>query len=94
MLAGFDLAAGLRWYRANMHPSRDLEAPRSLPRVDLDVLGVWSDGDVYLSERQMVESARFVSRFRYERVVGASHWIPLDAPELVNSLLLAHLGAA
>ncbi len=28
-LARFDLAAGLRWYRANMHPSRELHARAS-----------------------------------------------------------------
>ena len=65
--------------------------PRALPPVNHDVLGLWSDGDVYLTERQMVETARFVPNFRYERIEGASHWIPLDAPDRVDELLLEHL---
>jgi pimeloyl-ACP methyl ester carboxylesterase len=90
-LAELDLTPALNWYRANLHPSRDLQPPRELPPVTADVLGVWSDGDAYLTERQMAESAQFVPSFRYERIEGASHWMQLDAAERVNELLLSHL---
>jgi pimeloyl-ACP methyl ester carboxylesterase len=37
-------------------------------------------------------SARYVTGpWRYGRVEKASHWIPLDAPEAVNALLLDFL---
>jgi pimeloyl-ACP methyl ester carboxylesterase len=29
--------------------------------------------------------------WRYEEITGASHWIPLDAPERLNELLLGWL---
>ena len=61
-----------------------------MPSVDLDTLGIWSTGDAYLTERQMVETSRFVPRFRYERVEG-SHWIPLSASEQSLRLVLEHL---
>src|SRR4051794_4296350 len=65
VIAEFDLTPGLNWYRANLHPSLDLAPRRGLPPVAAEVLGMWSDGDVYLTERQMVESAQFVPSFRY-----------------------------
>ena len=37
----------------------------------------------------MKKSAAFVSGpWRYEEIPGASHWVPLDAPERLNELLL------
>jgi pimeloyl-ACP methyl ester carboxylesterase len=91
VLAGFELTPGLNWYRANLHPARELAPPRELPPVEADTLGLWSDGDIYLTERQMAESAEFVPRFRYERIERASHWMQLDAGERVNALILSHL---
>jgi pimeloyl-ACP methyl ester carboxylesterase len=32
--------------------------------------------------------------WRYAEIGGASHWIPLDAPEELNALLLDWLSAA
>lgn len=40
----------------------------------------------------MTDSAQHVSGpWRYERIEGAGHWIPLDAPERLNELLLDFL---
>jgi pimeloyl-ACP methyl ester carboxylesterase len=83
------LTAGLSWYRASMHPARQLEPQRSVPPVAAPTLGIWSSGDRYLTEAQMVESAEHVTGpWRYERVDGASHWMQLDATERVNALLV------
>ena len=58
-------------------------------------LGVWSTGDIALTERQMVDSATYVTgHWRYEQIDGIGHWIPLDAPAQLNTLLLDHLAAA
>jgi pimeloyl-ACP methyl ester carboxylesterase len=86
------LTAGLSWYRANLHPARQLEPRPALPAVAAPTLGVWSSGDHYLNEEPMLRSAELVSGpWRYERIDGASHWMQLDAPERVNALLLEFL---
>lgn len=82
------LTAAINLYRANL----GLVLPRSYPHARMPVLGIWSDGDVALSEKQMLLSRDYVDAdWRYERVEGASHWLQLDAPERINALLLAYL---
>jgi pimeloyl-ACP methyl ester carboxylesterase len=87
------LTAALNWYRANLPVERLLDGGRSLPPVAAPTLGIWSAGDHYLKEAAMTRSAaRVTGGWRYVRVEGASHWIPLDEPELLNRLLLEFLG--
>jgi pimeloyl-ACP methyl ester carboxylesterase len=86
------LTAGLGWYRANLHPARELDPPREIPSVPAPTLGLWSDGDIYLVEDFMKRSGEFVSGdWRYERIEGASHWMQLDQPDRINALLLEFL---
>jgi len=84
------LTAALNWYRANNPPaSGSAGAP---PQVAIPVLGVWSDGDAYLTEIRMKTSGeRIKGPFRYERISNASHWLMLDQPEALNQLLLSFL---
>jgi pimeloyl-ACP methyl ester carboxylesterase len=90
-IEGFDLTPGLNWYRANMHPRREL-VRRPLPPVKADTMGIWSDGDMYLTENGMKRSGEHVTgSWRYERIEGAGHWMQLDAPERVNALLIDFL---
>jgi pimeloyl-ACP methyl ester carboxylesterase len=90
-IEGCDLTPALNWYRANMHPGREL-ARRPLPPVQADTMGIWSDGDAYLVEEGMKRSGELVDgTWRYERIEGAGHWMQLDAPERVNALLLDFL---
>ena len=52
-----------------------------------------SSNDHYLDGERMKMSGRFVKGpWRYEQIDGASHWIPLDAPDRLNQLLLEWLG--
>jgi pimeloyl-ACP methyl ester carboxylesterase len=82
------LSAGCNYYRAN--PGMILG--REYPFVTMPVCGLWSDGDRFLTERQMVESRQYVQGpWQYRRVEGANHWLQLDAPEKVNTLLLEFL---
>jgi pimeloyl-ACP methyl ester carboxylesterase len=84
------LSAGMNYYRANF----DMVIPREYPSARVPVFGIWSDGDSYLVEDQMIGSERYVrGPWRYARVQGANHWLQLDAPEQVNQLLLEYLGA-
>jgi pimeloyl-ACP methyl ester carboxylesterase len=86
------LTPALNWYRANVPPESFLSPPPELPAVPAPTMGVWGSGDFALTEAQMVGSAAFVSGpWRYERVDGVAHWIPLEAPEKLNELLLDFL---
>jgi pimeloyl-ACP methyl ester carboxylesterase len=82
------LTAGLNWYRANaLHVTKH-------PRPQIPVLGVWSENDRPLTEAQMTGSAKYVEApFRYERLPGASHWFPLDAPKPLANLLIGFFRA-
>lgn len=87
------LEAALAIYRANSRPESFIAPPRDHPPVEVPVMGVWSTEDPALTERQMVESERYVSGpWRYERLEGVGHWIPVEAPEELNALLLDWLG--
>lgn len=87
------LTAALNWYRANVPAAVFGSARRApLPPVTVPALGIWSDGDDYLTEQQMTASADHVlAEWRYERIHGAGHWIPLDAPDAVTRLLVTTL---
>lgn len=87
------VTAALNWYRANISAESFGQLnPQPLPPVECPVLGVWSDGDHHCGEAQMLASQRYVTGpWRYARVDGASHWIPLDAPETLNKLLVEFL---
>ena len=86
------LTASLNWYRANLAP-RMPGPPRELPPVQAPTLGIWSANDHYLDVERMKMSNRFVKGlWRYEQIDGASHWIPLDACDRLNQLLMEWLG--
>lgn len=89
------LTAALAYYRANVPPASFLGPPVDLPAVAADTLGVWSSDDMALTEAQMVASRDWVDgAWRYERIEDVSHWIPVDAPETLNRLLLDWLPGA
>ena len=85
------LTASLNWDRAHLAPR--MPGPRpELPPVTAPVLGIWSDGDRYLDGARMRASGDVVKGpWRYAEISGATHWIPLDAPEQLNDLLLGWL---
>jgi pimeloyl-ACP methyl ester carboxylesterase len=86
------LTAGLNWYRANSAPHLELGRTRPFPPAAVPTLGMWSTGDEYLVEGSMMRSYDHVTAsWRYERVEGASHWMQLDEPGLINDLLVEFL---
>lgn len=86
------LTPALSWYRANVPPAALVEPAMVLPPISVPVMGVWSTDDMALTEEQMTGSAAHCAAgFRYERIEGAGHWIPLDAPDALNALLLDFL---
>jgi pimeloyl-ACP methyl ester carboxylesterase len=62
---------------------------RDLPTIPVPVMGLWSSKDLFMVERQMTGSRGHVGgSWRYERIDGPGHWLQLQAPEHVNTLLL------
>lgn len=87
------LTASFGWYRANAHPRTIINPPPELPPIRCPVMGVWSRGEVALTEKQMTGSQAYVEgSWRYERIEDAAHWMQLDAPDQLNRLLLDFLG--
>ncbi len=66
-------------------------------RIEAPVLVIWGEQDRYLG-RELAEPDRpWVPHCRVERLPDASHWVQVDRPERVNTLLLdflAHPGLA
>ncbi|WP_406063327.1 alpha/beta fold hydrolase [Streptomyces sp. NBC_01077] len=88
------LTAALNIYRAGLPP--EVQFGAELPLVPLPmtlpVMGLWSTGDRFLTERSMAATGEFVDgSWRYERIEEAGHWLQLDQPEQVNELLLSFL---
>ncbi|WP_235033079.1 alpha/beta fold hydrolase [Streptomyces sp. WAC05374] len=83
------LTAALAVYRAGLSPEAMFGPLPPLPSLRGPVLGVWSTGDRFLTERSMTGTEKYVDgSWRYERVEGAGHWLQLDAPDRVSELLL------
>ncbi len=77
------LTAGLNWYRANLVPV----LWRRWPACRVPMLGIWSSEDHCLAEDQMAGSGRrMAAPWRYERIEGAGHWLPLEQPERIARL--------
>ena len=82
---GAALTGGLNWYRAN-----DFTA--EVGSITAPTMYVWSTDDVALGREAAEGSAAEVEGpYRFEVLEGVSHWIPEDAPDALNSLLLDHL---
>lgn len=85
------LTAALNYYRANLKPS----GARRWKPVDVPVLGVWSEHDPALGERQMRESREHCrAGFEYARVDGVGHWLQLSGAKRLNDLLINFAGTA
>ncbi|MFY9934343.1 MAG: alpha/beta fold hydrolase [Streptosporangiaceae bacterium] len=86
--AAGSLTPPLNWYRANVPPESWVGPPVQLPPVQAPTMGIWSTGDIALTESQMTDSAENVAGpWRYERLDGPGHWMQLEAPDQVNALL-------
>ncbi len=78
------LTAGLNWYRGAARDRR-----RRFGRVAVPTLGIYSAGDPALAEDQMANSRRWVdAEWRYRRLDGIGHWLPIEAADQVNEWLI------
>jgi pimeloyl-ACP methyl ester carboxylesterase len=88
------LTASLNWYRANLPPGALVEPSPEVPPVARPTMGIWSQDDMALIEANVTGSAAHVTaEWRYERIDGAGHWIPLEAQDALTALLLDFLPA-
>jgi pimeloyl-ACP methyl ester carboxylesterase len=89
------LTSALNWYRANAPIEVIVSGDwPQIPPVAADTLGIWSSGDVYCGEEQLVGSADFVTgSWRAACIEGADHWVGLSAAADVNELLVDFLTA-
>ena len=82
------LTAALNWYRAM---GASLAA---VGKITVPTLYVWSTGDVALGREGAEACGTYVDgTYRFEVLDGVSHWIPEEAPDVLNRLLLAHLAS-
>jgi pimeloyl-ACP methyl ester carboxylesterase len=90
--ANSSLTPGLNYFRAIVNPESFVGPPLSLPPVQAPTLGIWSSGDFALTEGQMTRSAENIAGpWSYERLEGPGHWMQLEVPDLINTLLLDFL---
>jgi pimeloyl-ACP methyl ester carboxylesterase len=88
------LTASLNWYRANFPPTALVEPSLEVPPVVRPTMGIWSEDDMALIEANVTGSAAHVTaEWRYERIDGTGHWIPLEAQDALTALLLDFLPA-
>lgn len=88
------LTGGLNWYRANFSPA-SLNKTSNPPRITVPAMGLTADGDTFLLEKHVRDCDNMIDGpWTYHRVEGASHWLMLDQPEVVNRLLIDFLAKA
>jgi pimeloyl-ACP methyl ester carboxylesterase len=81
------LTAGLNWYRANRNP--DAPPRPAQPVCTVPGLGLWAPGDAYLHPEYMWSTYKHTTApWRVERIDGASHFMMVDQPEVVNGHIM------
>ena len=81
------LTAALNWYRAGPPDG-------AIGVIDVPTLYVWSTQDSAFGPAAAQETGQWVTGpYRFETLQGVSHWVPEEAPETLNLLLLEHLRA-
>jgi pimeloyl-ACP methyl ester carboxylesterase len=84
------LTAALDWYRANIS-NRQFTTPVLGP-VTVPTLMIWGDGDPYFCRATIDATAQFVTGpYRLEVLQGTNHWVPENAADSVDALLLGYL---
>jgi pimeloyl-ACP methyl ester carboxylesterase len=82
------LTAMVNYYRAMIRYRLD-----SFPMVPVEMptLVLWGEGDRYLDVGMTHGLKRWAPSVRVERIASSSHWVPCDAPQRVNELLIEFL---
>jgi pimeloyl-ACP methyl ester carboxylesterase len=79
------LTAALNWYRSG-------RPDHAIGFIDVPTLYVWSTEDIAFGPTAAQVTGQWITGpYRFETLRGISHWIPEEAPEQLNRLLLDHL---
>ncbi|HYH82625.1 MAG TPA: alpha/beta fold hydrolase [Longimicrobium sp.] len=86
------LTAMLNYYRAfgrnTLRGKSDGEGAGGDGIVRRPTLVIWGEQDTALTTHNLDGLERYVPDLRIERIPEASHWVPADAPERVNRLMI------
>lgn len=76
----------------NWYCQLDLLEQPTIGPVSVPTLYVWSDGDIALGEVAAHNTRLFVNAsYQFEILQGISHWLPEQAADQFNTLLLGHI---
>lgn len=84
------MTAMINYYRANLAGLSNDAAPS--PMIETPTLMIWGEEDAALGLELTEGYGPYVADFTLERLPGVSHWVQQEAPEAVNTRLLAWLG--
>lgn len=95
------LTTALNWYRGNLqnrlaqpgvkYRIKNEKPQLSTDKIEIPVLGIWSDQDQFLLEPQMQLSSLHANNFTYHKFEGAGHWMMLEKPKELNKMILGYL---
>jgi len=81
----------LGWYRTLFRTGRKIEQAGLI--VHRPSLLIWGDDDVALTKFVAERSRRYIPALTIQDVPGASHWVHLERPAVVNEQLIGFLHA-
>jgi pimeloyl-ACP methyl ester carboxylesterase len=88
------LTAMINYYRAAIRGGGGRRQQRlGYPVIDTPTLMIWGEHDVALGKETTYGTERFVPNLTVRYLPNVSHWVQQEAPETVNAMLEAWLGA-
>jgi epoxide hydrolase 4 len=87
------LTAGINYYRAALRrsPREMMRDMRETRPIDVPTLLIWGERDNYLGAKLTEGLERWAPNIRVERIPDATHWVQMDAPGIVNQLIVDFL---
>jgi pimeloyl-ACP methyl ester carboxylesterase len=84
------LHGGINYYRAMMRGFATGSMPTFQP-IDAKTMVIWGEKDAFLGKELADPGSKWVPGVRMEWLPRATHWVQIDAPDRVNSLLVDFL---
>lgn len=82
----------IKWYQALDGARASKSRYETLPKIRVPMLAIAGADDFALSSNQLKDSGEYVdAEYVFEILPSMGHWMQLEAPEVINSMLLAYL---